>query len=407
MDVRKAGMVFCDPTAYADEPRFYQACALLRREDPVHRVETEGFNPFWVVTRHADLLEIERDSSGWLAAPRPALGPASQDAARESIPIRTLVQMDPPDHTRFRQVGSAWFRPGRLRALEPTVRELARRWIDRMADLGGECDFVTDVALHFPLYVIMSILGLPEDDYPRMLKLTQEMFGSSDPELAREEDMITVLLDFFEYFQALTGKRRAEPTDDLASAIANAEIDGSLLGDLEAAGYYVIVATAGHDTTSASIAGGLHALMSFPDQLDRLRSDPSLVPTAVEEMIRWVSPVKQFMRTAAVDQEVGGVAVPAGGSVLLSFPSANRDEDVFEDPDRFDAGRDPNRHLAFGFGAHFCLGAQLARLEARVFFSELLPRLRHVEPAGDPAYMETLFVGGPKHLPIHYELAGP
>jgi cytochrome P450 len=404
MDVGEAGLVFCDPASYADEALFYEACALLRKEDPVHLVEAEGFNPFWVITKHEDLLDIERDNPGWLAAPRPALGPASQDAGRDGIPIRTLVQMDPPDHTRYRQVGSSWFRPGRLRDLEPRVRDLARSSVDRMGGLGGECDFVTDVALHFPLQVIMSILGLPEADYPRMLELTQEMFGTSDPELRRGEDLAAVLLDFFNYFQALTSERRADPTDDLASAIANAEIDGVLMGDLEAAGYYVIVATAGHDTTSASIAGGLHALLQFPEQLDRLKADPSLVPSAVEEMIRWVSPVKQFMRTAAVDHEVRGVRIPAGGSVLLSFPSANRDEDVFENADSFDICRDPNRHLAFGFGAHFCLGAQLARLEGKAFFSELIPRLRSAELAGPPAYMETLFVGGPKHLPIRYHM---
>jgi cytochrome P450 len=404
MDVEEAGQFFCRAAAYADEPSFYRACELIRREDPVHRVAADGFNPFWAITKHEDVLNIERDNEGWLAAPRPALGPKASDDNRANIPIRTLVQMDPPDHTLYRQIGSTWFRPGRLRELEPRIRDLARQWVDRMAGLGGECDFVTDVALHFPLHVILSVLGLPEEDYPRMLKLTQEMFGTSDPEMRRGEDLSAVLLDFFNYFQALTTGRRAAPTDDLASAIANAEIDGALMGDLEAIGYYVIVATAGHDTTSASIAGGLHALLQFPEQLERLRDDPSLVPSAVEEIIRWVSPVKQFMRTAAVDQEVRGVTISEGDAVLLSFPSANRDEDVFDHPERFDIGRDPNRHLAFGFGGHFCLGAQLARLEGKAFFSELIPRLRSVEMAGEPAYMETLFVGGPKRLPIRYEL---
>jgi cytochrome P450 len=406
MDARTAGLIFCDPTAYADERRFYEACSVLRHEDPVHRVDADGFAPFWAITKHDDLLGIERDNTGWLAAPRPALGPATQDAARDDIPIRTLVQMDPPDHTLYRQIGSGWFRPGKLRELEPAVRLLARRWVDRMADLGGECDFVTDVAMHFPLYVIMSILGLPEEDYPRMLKLTQEMFGSNDAELGREQsDLSAVLLDFFNYFQGITTSRRSHPTGDLASAIANAEMAGALMGDLEAIGYYVIVATAGHDTTSATIAGGLHALIQFPDQLERLRSDPNLIPSAVEEMIRWVSPVKQFMRTAAVEHDVRGVRIQAGESVLLSFPAANRDEEVFDQPEAFDVGRDPNRHLAFGFGGHFCLGAQLARLEGRALFDELIPRLKAVELAGPPSYMETLFVGGPKHLPIRFELA--
>jgi cytochrome P450 len=266
MDVKNAGLVFCDPAAYADEARFYEACAIIRREDPVHRVEAEGFNPFWAITKHEDLLNIERDNVGWLAAPRPALGPESQDAVRKDIPIRTLVQMDPPDHAQYRKIGAEWFRPGKLRELEPRVGDLARRWVDRMADLDGECDFVRDVAMHFPLYVIMSILGLPEEDYPRMLQLTQEMFGSSDPELGRDDqsDVMTVLVDFFNYFRGVTTSRRSDPTGDLASAIANAQIDGAPIGDLEAIGYYVIVATAGHDTTSATIAGGLHALVQFP-----------------------------------------------------------------------------------------------------------------------------------------------
>jgi cytochrome P450 len=216
---------------------------------------------------------------------------------------------------------------------------------------------------------------------------------------------LATLLDFFEYFQKLTERRRAHPTEDLGSVIANAEVDGKPIGILEAVGYYVLIATAGHDTTSSAIAGGLHALIEHPDQLQRLRDDRSLVPTAVEEMIRWVSPVKQFMRTATDDYVLRGVTVRAGESVLLSYPSANRDEDVFDRADVFDVGRDPNRHVAFGFGAHFCLGTHLARMEARALYEELVPRLRSIELAGEPAYMETLFVGGPKHLPIRYELA--
>lgn len=405
MDVSEAGLVFCDPTAYSDESRFYEACSILRTEEPVHRVEAAGFTPFYAITKHEDVLNIERNNADWRAAPRPTLARRSQDGAARNTPIRTLVQMDPPDHTSFRQIGSSWFRPGRLKALESTVRELARRHIDHMAELGSECDFVTDVAMHFPLQVIMSILGIPPDDYGLMLKLTQEMFGTDDPEFRRDSSVIAVLRDFFNYFQALTEKRRADPTDDLASAIANAEVDGARIGDLEAAGYYVIIATAGHDTTSATIAGGLHALLQHPEQLALLRADPSLMASAAEEMIRWVSPVKQFMRTAAVDYVIRGTTIRAGESVLLSFPSANRDEDVFDRPELFDVRRDPNRHLGFGFGAHFCLGAQLARLETRVFFSELLPRLNAVELAGTPSFIETLFVGGLKRLPIRFELA--
>jgi cytochrome P450 len=253
----------------------------------------------------------------------------------------------------------------------------------------------------------MSMLGLPEEDFPRMLKYTQEMFGNDDPELQRgttKEEQMASLLDMFAYFTAVTASRRATPTEDLASAIANAAVDGELLSDIETVSYYAIVAAAGHDTTSAVISGGLHALLEHPAQFARLRDNPELMPLATEEMIRWVTPVKEFMRTAQQDTAVRGVPIRAGESVLLSYASANRDEDVFDDPFRFDVGRDPNKHNAFGYGVHFCLGAALARMEVNSFFSELVPRLGSIELAGDPARIATIFVGGLKHLPIRYSL---
>jgi cytochrome P450 len=240
-----------------------------------------------------------------------------------------------------------------------------------------------------------------------MLMLTQQLFGGDDEELRRSTDLeeqFTVLLDFFNYFTELTASRRATPTEDLASVLANARIDGSYIPDMDLASYYVIIATAGHDTTSSTIAGGLHALLRHPDELGRLQADPELLPTAVEEMIRWVTPVKEFMRTASEDSKVGGTEIEAGQSLYLAYLSANRDEAVFDDPFRFDAGRQPNKHLAFGFGPHFCLGAQLARLETRALFAELLPRLESIELAGTPKSSATTFVGGLKTLPIRYRL---
>ena len=213
-----------------------------------------------------------------------------------------------------------------------------------------------------------------------------------------------MLLDMFGYFNALTASRREHPTEDLASAIANAKIDGEPLSDVDTVSYYVIIATAGHDTTSATISGGLQALVEHPDQLRRLQDDPGLMGLATEEMIRWVTPVKEFMRTAREDTTIRGVPIAAGESVLLSYPSGNRDEDVFADPFRFDVGRDPNKHVAFGYGVHFCLGAALARMEVNSFFSALVPRLRSIELTGLPEYTATTFVGGLKHLPIRYEL---
>ncbi|WP_084219517.1 cytochrome P450 [Spirillospora albida] len=412
LTVHEAGLALADPKAYADERRLHEALALLRERSPVHWVEAPGYNPFWAITKHEHVLEIERNHEIFLNAPRPLLATAELDQvnrerAEQGIALRTLIHMDDPDHRVVRAIGADWFRPRAMRALEPRVKELAKRYVDRMAGFGGECDFAQQVSVHFPLQVILSLLGLPESDFDRMLKLTQELFGGDDDEFQRgtsNEEKIQVLLDFFAYFQELTEARRKDPTDDLASAIANARVDGEPLNDFDTASYYVIVATAGHDTTSATIAGGLRALIENPGQLDRLKQDPGLMPFAVDEMIRWVTPVKEFMRTAVRDYDIGGVTIRKGESVLLSYPSANRDEDVFDDPFTFDVGRDPNRHLAFGFGVHYCLGAALARIEVRAFFEELLPRLRSIELAGTPEGIATTFVGGLKRLPVRYSL---
>jgi cytochrome P450 len=285
-----------------------------------------------------------------------------------------------------------------------------------MAELGGECDFARDIAMQFPLHVILSILGLPESDYPRMLQLTQELFGSEDPELARGKDpadLLQVLQDFIGYFTTLTEDRRANPAGDLASTIANGRLGGSAddphagepMGIVETISYYVIVATAGHDTTSSAMAGGVQALIEHPDQLQRLRDDPGLLDTAVDEIVRWVTPVKHFMRTATEPYVVGGHELRPGDMVLLSYPSANRDDDVFDDPFRFDVGRSPNPHLAFGFGAHYCLGAKLAKMEIKALLTELVPRLRSIELAGEPALSHATFVSGLKHLPVRYDVA--
>ncbi len=413
MDVTEAGQIFVTPEAYADEDRFYAACAVLRADDPVHLVECEDFYPFWVVTRHADVIAVETQPELFINAPRPTLGIKAADDRRveQGDMLRTLIHMDAPDHKVYRGLTDKWFHPASLKRLETQMAVLARRTVDSMMEHGrangGQCDFVRDVSVHYPLSVILSILGLPDEDFPRMLSLTQELFGAADDDLARGKDMaalLEVIADFFAYFSQLTAARRANPTDDLASVIANATIDGKQLGDMETISYYVIIATAGHDTTSSSIAGGLHALLTHPDQLALLRNDPSLMASAVEEMIRWSTPVKHFMRTATADTVVGEQMIRKGESLLLSYPSANRDEAVFDHADRFDITRSPNKHLAFGFGVHFCLGAQLARMEARALFAELLPRLVSVEIAGEPQWMKTLFVGGLKRLPLTFEL---
>ena len=412
LTVDQASQVFIDPAAYADDDRFDSACALLRRESPFHWVvePTGQFNPFWVATRHADVLEIELHNDLFLNEPRPVLGPAESDRrnAENGHMLRTLIHVDDPEHRQLRGVTSEWFLPKNLARLEARLAELARIYVDKMASMGGECDFARDIAMHIPLNVILDILGLPESDYPRMLRLTQELFGSADEDLRRGDDpqaLIEVIQDFFAYFTRITDERRANPTEDLASAVANGRIDGEELTMMQTISYYVITATAGHDTTASAMAGGLHALIRFPDQMARLKADPSLVATAADEIIRWTTPVKHFMRTAVQDCTLAsGHTVKKGESVLLSYPSANRDEDVFPDPFTFDVGRSPNKHLSFGFGVHYCLGAMLARMEIKALLTELIPRLDRVELAGEPALMKTLFVGGLKKLPIRYEM---
>ncbi|MFW3114205.1 cytochrome P450 family protein [Mycobacterium haemophilum DSM 44634] len=403
----EAAKLLADPLAYTDEQRLHAALAHLRASAPVSWVDVPNYRPFWAITKHADIMDIERDDLLFTNWPRPVLVTDAADQLQTAAGVRTLIHMDDPQHRVVRAIGADWFRPKAMRALKARIDELAKSYVNKMMVAGPQCDFAEQIAVNYPLYVIMSLLGLPEPDFPRMLKLTQELFGSDDSEFRRgytNEDQLPALLDMFGYFNGVTASRRAHPTEDLASAIANARIDGELLSDIDTVSYYLIVATAGHDTTSATISGGLHALIENPDQLARLRDNLGLMPLATEEMIRWVTPVKQFMRTAAEDTTVRGIPIAAGESVLLSYASANRDEDVFDEAFRFDVGREPNKHLAFGHGVHFCLGAALARMEVSSFFTELVPRLKSIELTGDPEFIATTFVGGLKHLPVRYSL---
>jgi cytochrome P450 len=411
-----------DPKAHADPERLHAAFAWLRKNDPVALAELPGFDPFRLVTKHADILEVSRDNTLFPYGDFPStLTPhegveRGREARAAGRPlIYTLVQMDEPDHLKYRALTQAWFMPQNIRKLEDRIRELARESVARMETLGGECDFVNEVALHFPLHVIMQILGVPREDEPRMLKLTQELFGATDPDLRREGgertaeerqvDIQATLADFFNYFNNLTEDRRARPRDDVASTIANALIDGQPISAFDAVSYYLIVATAGHDTTSSSTAGAMWALAERPGEFAKLRDNPGLIPGLVDESIRWTTPVRHFMRTAAADTELRGQAIAKGEWLMLCYPSGNRDEEVFEAPMEFRVDRSPNRHLAFGYGAHLCLGQHLAKMEMRILWEELLPRLKSVELAGEARLSEANFVNGPKTLPIRYALS--
>ncbi|MBR7621393.1 cytochrome P450 [Phenylobacterium sp. 20VBR1] len=410
-----------DPTAYADG-RIHETYAWLRANNPFGKAQIEGVEPFWVTTRHADILEISRQNALFSNGEKsPTMVSQEADARIREMTggsphlLRTLIHMDQPDHMKYRVLTQAWFLPQNLRSMEDRIRKIARAAVDKMAAKGGACDFVSEVALHYPLHVIMEIMGVPEEDEGRMLMLTQELFGATDPELSRKDgeaeaadptkiDM-GVLTDFITYFSQFSESKRANPSDDLGSLIANSKIDGEPISHFEAMSYYIIVATAGHDTTSSSTAGAIWGLAENPGELAKLQANPALIPGLVDESIRWITPVKTFMRTAMQDTEIGGRKLSKGDWLMLCYASGNRDEAVFTDPNAFRVDRSPNKHLAFGYGAHLCLGQHLAKMEMRILWEEMIPRLKSLELAGVPAQSQAVFVNGPKRLPIRFEMA--
>lgn len=403
------GSAIVDEALYTTPGAYHALMTDLRDNDPVCWAEPDEYAPFWIVSRHADIQEVELAKDVFVNGPRSLLRRRTLDAQIEKLTggrpflLNTLVNMDGAEHMGHRKLTQAWFMPGRLKAIEGALRGYARTYVDRMLASGGECDFMRDVASWYPLRTVMHILGVPEEDEPRMLQLTQQMFGPDDPDIRTEKvDVISTVQDFFDYFGALIERRKAEPADDVATIIANAEIAGEPIGRQEALSYFILVATAGHDTTSSTIAGGLLALIENPDQLAKLTADMSLLPNATDEMVRWVSPVTHFFRTATQDYQLRGRIISAGQSLMMCYPSANRDAEVFEQPFRFDVTRKPGRHLAFGYGPHVCLGQHLAKLELRIFFEELLSRVEGFELAGEPAWVRSNFVGGLKRLPIRF-----
>ncbi len=391
---------------YGDPARKYALFAQLRRDDPVHWTEPAGYRPFWTVTRHADIMEIERQNERFLNEPRSRLVSIEfEQRVRKLMEGRPLLvqsmhSMDGDRHRVFRQITSSWFMPKQLKLLDDRVEALARKTVDDMLALGPELDFYKDVAVWYPLRVLMLILGLPEHDAPELQRLTSSYFGGSDPEQQGAGDVIDAAQAFRAYFRGVVEDRRRRPTDDVASLIANAKIDGDFIEEYLVSSYYIALASAGHDTTSASIAGGVLAMMEAPDEWVSLQENPALVASASEEMIRYVAPINHFFRTAREDCEFRGRTIKAGESLMMVYPSGNRDEAAFEEPGSFRIRRENNRHLGFGFGVHMCLGAMLAKLEMRVLFREILKRVASFELAGTPAWVETTFVGGLKTLPV-------
>lgn len=398
-----------NPDLYAASGYPHELWARLRREDPVHFVERPGHESYWAITRHQDIVAISRRPELFENGPRLVM--SLEQGLGDEFPVRMLLNMDPPEHHAYRSLVSKRFTPRALRQIADQVDGIASDILDRiMVDgSGGETDFVESVSALLPIWVIAEMLGVPRSDWERLFHWTNRTIGAGDPEYREEgktpvDTMQDARVSLFHYFNDLTEKRRKEPRDDLVSILANARIDGEPLPVFELMSYYLLLVVAGNETTRNATSGGLLALIENPDQLELVRRNPGLVKPLVEEVLRWTSPVIHFCRTPNEDVEIGDKKVRAGERLVLFYPSANRDEAVFDEPARFRVERRPNRHVAFGIGEHFCLGAHVARLELEVIFRHLVERLEWVDLAGPVERLRSSVVGGIKHMPIRYGL---
>jgi cholest-4-en-3-one 26-monooxygenase len=396
-----------EPAHYRRHGYPHDVWTRLRAEEPVSWWEPSGMPPFWAITRHRDIEWIESQPLRFLSSPLLAIFPKDQFDP-DSFPFRAMTKMDPPEHAKYRALVSHRFTPraveGWKRRVEAIVDDRLRAVADR-----GELDFVADVAAWVAIGGIAELLDIPREDWPRLIAWSNATMAASDPEFqvdaGTQATTMAAVEEQFAYFSELVAARRTEPGDDLVSAIATAEFDGKPLPDWELLSYVIVMMIAGNDTTRCAMAGGLAALLEHSQALERLRREPALLPSAVEELLRWTSPVVQFCRTAAQDLELRGKRIHAGQALCLFYPSANRDEEVFARPFDLVLDRNPNPHLTFGSGPHFCLGASLARLELRVFFERLLRRFETIEAAGPVERLQSSFVAGIKHLPLRLKTA--
>lgn len=403
-----------DASAWANSDDIHAVFADLRKNNPVAYHSEDGFPPLWHITKHADIFEVEKNIDIFINEPRTVLTSIEDEEKTRAITggtlnlVRSLVTMDRPHHTKMRFLTQAWFMPKNLARLQDVIESSAQEGLDVLSSMNGEVDFAKDVALNFPMRVIMAVLGVPREDFPKMLRLTQELFGGSDPEMARDDsgDLIQNLLqsymEYVQYFNAVTASRRENPTDDVASVIANAKLEGEYISDQDILGYYIIIATAGHDTTSYSLSEAVHHLAKSPELFARLKADPEAMAEKItEEAIRCASPVRHFMRTATKDYELRGQKIKKGDTLIMWYPSGSRDEDLFESPDVFNPDRNTSiRHAAFGHGSHLCLGMHLARQEISSFLVKFAKSVESFELAGDTLYTQASFVSGIKSLPI-------
>jgi cholest-4-en-3-one 26-monooxygenase len=392
----------------------HEAFKFLRKEAPVYLHPEPNDGPgFWVLTKYDDIEAASQDWSNYSSAhgvvgmADAEYGGGGQDggdsqgagAGQELM----MLNMDPPHHTKLRKLVNTGFTMARIRRMEPAIRQVTNEVLDTVA-AKGECDFVTEVAAELPLQVVDELIGIPQEDRRQIFDWSNRMIGSADPEYQVSPDAtMNAGIEMYAYAEKLAAKRRENPRDDLMSVLIDAEVDGDKLTQLEINVFFLLLSVAGNETTRNLISGGMVALFEHPEQWDRLVEDPSLMPTAVEEMLRWVTPVMYFRRTATSDKEIRGHQIKKGDKVTLWYISANRDGEVFPDPYRFDVGRTPNLHLTFGAGGpHNCLGLNLARLEIQVMFEEMIRRMPDIQQAGPAQRLRSNFISGIKHLPVKF-----
>jgi cholest-4-en-3-one 26-monooxygenase len=402
------------PESYMRNGYPHAAWKRLRKESPIHWFDVPGGVGFWAVTRREDIVWISKQPTRFINGPRLAIFEGGAPVEGERTFVRQLLNMDPPDHAQYRGTASGWFTPRSIQRRSGEVRRIARELLNEMAGDGEvrEGDFVRDLAVPLTLGVLADMLGVPQADWPKMFEWTNRVAGSADPEFQAgggEGSTPFVSIEqtrneLFAYFAELAAERRKDPRDDIVSVLVHSTIDGAPMPPLELLSYFFVLVVAGNETTRNAASGGLLALIQNPDEFAKLRADPELLNPAVEEIVRWTTPVIQFCRTATEDLELHGKQIRKGDAFCLFYPSANRDEEAFEDADRFHVDRRPNPHLGFGIGEHFCLGANLARLELRVIFGELAKRLDEIELAGPYDRMRSSFLGGVKRMPIRYRL---
>ena len=395
---------------YADDGYPHEAWTRLRREAPVHRFERGVKIPFWAITKHEDVVALSRRPRQNLNAPRLAVFPEFAPPSEDEREIRHLLVMDAPDHGLYRKLTAPWFTPRSVRRLEASIERITREILDGLANEGetSEMDFVTSVSAPVPLAVLAELLGVPRSDWKLMFRWTNAIVGADDPEYRQGESSQASAIEsrrtLFAYFWEMVQERRRQPREDIVTVLAQAEVDGKPLPPRELLSYCFLLVVAGNETTRNAMSGGLVTFLDHPGELEKLRCDPTLAASAAEEVARWTTPVIQFCRTPVEDIELRGQKIRAGESMCLFYPSANRDEDVFEEPFAFRIERQPNPHLAFGIGEHFCLGANLARLELRILFRQLAERLLEAEVTGPVERLRSSFLGGVKHVPLRYRL---